>query len=58
MRTEINYLKTRKIMESSRADKVLIIDSMQAITMKKYNNGHTYLFAMSYNLDILKLALQ
>lgn len=48
----------QKIMESSKADKVLIIDSMQAITMKKYNNGHTYLYAMTYNLDILKLALQ
>lgn len=48
----------QKIMESSSADKVLIIDSMQAITMKKYNNGHTYLYAMAYNLDILKLALK
>ena len=48
----------QKIMESSSADKILIIDSMQAITMKKYNNGHTYLYAMTYNLDILKLALK
>ena len=48
----------QKIMESSNADNVLIIDSMQAITMKKYNNGHTYLYAMTYNLDILKLALK
>ena len=47
----------QKIMESSNADIVLTIDSMQAITMKKYNNGHTYLYAMTYNLDILKLAL-
>ena len=48
----------QKIMESSSATQVLTLDSMQAITMKKYNNGHTYLYAMTQNLDVIKLALK
>lgn len=48
----------QKIMESSSATQVLIMDSMQAITMKKYNSGHTYLYAMTSNLDVIKLALK